>query len=135
MPSIPASASDVARRYYEQVVNARNVELLDELLAPHGRFDVAALKKLKTALTAAFPDLSLAIEDIVSERDKVAVRWTARGTHEASLAGIAPTGKRVALTGIDIMRISGGTIVEHWTEMDSLGLLVRLGVVTLPRVS
>jgi predicted ester cyclase len=56
-------------------------------------------------------------------------RITARGTQQGELIGISPTGKEVSVTGIDIDRVSGGNIVEHWSEADTLGIMQQLGAV------
>lgn len=78
-------------------------------------------------LHVAFPDLRLTIEDMIAEEDKVAVRWTLRGTHQGDLMGLPPTGKQVAVTGIDINRIASGTIMERWANFDVLGMMQQLG--------
>ena len=56
----------------------------------------------------AFPDLRVTVEDMLAEGDKVATRWTIRGTHQGELMGIPPTGKQVEASGITIHRVSGG---------------------------
>ena len=73
-------------------------------------------------LRPAFPDLSVEIHDQVAEGDKVTTRKTIRGTHRGELFGIAPTGKRVEIDVIDIVRLADGRYAEHW------------GVNTLPNV-
>ena len=65
-----------------------------------------------------FPDLSITIEDVMAEGDRVAARVTMRGTHRGEFQGIVPTGKRVEVKAIDRLRISGGKIVEHWGHAD-----------------
>jgi predicted ester cyclase len=72
------------------------------------------------------------VEDSIAERDKVAYRWTYRGTHQGELMGIGPTGKEVQITGITIDRISGGRVEEEWNRFDQLGMLQQLGVVPAP---
>jgi predicted ester cyclase len=79
-------------------------------------------------LRAAFSDARVTIDDVVAEGDKVAVRFTLRGTHTGDLMGIPPTGRHVVVTGIDINRISNGQIVERWANVDTLGMLQQLGV-------
>ena len=59
-------------------------------------------------------------------------QWTARGTHTGDLAGIAPTGKEVTVSGITVSRVESGKIVEEWTSWDRLGLLVQLDAVAEP---
>ncbi|GAH49735.1 unnamed protein product, partial [marine sediment metagenome] len=77
-------------------------------------------------LRACFADIHCTVEDMVAEDDKVAVRWTWRGTHTGEYMGIAPTGKQVTMTGISILRIVGGKIVEEWDESDNLGFMQQL---------
>ena len=72
------------------------------------------------------------LEDMIAEGDKVAVRFTLRGTHGGDLMGIPPTGKPVAVTGIDINRIADGKIAERWANFDALGLMQQLGVIPTP---
>ncbi len=83
----------------------------------------------KWSAHSAFPDLRVKNEDVIVEEDKVAVRWTARGTHNGQLMNIPPTGKQVTLKGIDILRIDNGRIAERWGEFDALGMLSQLGVI------
>ena len=66
---------------------------------------------------------------MIAEGDKVAVRFTARGTHKGEFLGIPPTGKQVAWAGINIYRVASGKIAETWQLSDGLGLMQQLGVV------
>ena len=81
---------------------------------------------------AAFPDLRGTIEDMVAEGDKVASRLRWRGTHQAELMGIPPTGKQGDFTRIAIHRIEGGKVVEGWVNFDAMGMMQQLGVVPSP---
>ena len=70
--------------------------------------------------------------DAMSERFRnlgEAARWTVRATHEGPLFGIAATGRRVTVTGIDIARVVDGKAVEHWRIFDQLGMLQQLGAI------
>ena len=69
---------------------------------------------------------------MIAEGDKVASRITAHGTHKGEFMGIPPTGKHTMQTGIDIVRIAGGKVVERWGEFDQLGLMQQLGVIPPP---
>jgi predicted ester cyclase len=80
----------------------------------------------------AFPDLHFTVEDIIAEGDKVVTRLTCRGTQQGAFMGIPPTGKQATVTAIDINRFAGGKSVEHWLNMDTLGLLQQLGVIPAP---
>ena len=66
------------------------------------------------------------MQDQVAEADKVVTRWSATGTHAGDFAGVPATGRRV--TGIHIHRVRHGRLIEHWEELDLLGVLRQLGV-------
>lgn len=85
------------------------------------------------AFNAAFPDARLTEQDLISEGEKVVTRWTLHGTHQGDYQGLPATGRSVALTGITVDRIKGGQVVEHWVELDLLGLLQQLGTVPAPK--
>ena len=132
---------DLARRWLEEVWGKGNVATVDELAgadfvwhwAPPGlSADREGYKQFVRMECDAFADVSCATEDVVAEGDKVAGRWTWRGTHKGEFMGVAPTGKQVTLTGICINRVVDGKIVEEWGEMDMLGLMQQLGAVPPP---
>jgi len=127
----------IARRWMEEVWSKGNLAAIDELLAADFVFNYAppgvapdreGYKQTVTILCAPFADIHSTIEDMVAEGDKVAVRWTWRGTHKGEFMGVAPTGKEVTITGISILRIVGGKLVEEWGEMNMLGMMQQLGV-------
>jgi predicted ester cyclase len=118
----------IARRVYEIVSTGdfgRAEEIVDEE-APDNELlpDDQPAKLIDTfkdtfkEAREGFPDLSITIKDVMAEGDRVAARVTMRGTHLGEFQGIAPTGKRVEVKAIDIFRISGGKIVEHWGHAD-----------------
>jgi steroid delta-isomerase-like uncharacterized protein len=79
---------------------------------------------------AAFPDLRMDPEDVLASGDKVVARVRATGTHEGEFMGMPPTGKRVDVQLIDIMRFAeDGLVREHWGVVDMLAMLQQLGVV------
>ena len=128
----------IGRRWTEEALDSHNLDLLDEFVAEdlvhHAGIFVDEigrdqLKKDLTALITAFPDIRFTADVIVADDDGAAVRWTGRGTHLGELQGIAPTGKAIAFTGINVYHIECGQIVEGWSEPDSLGLLQQLGAV------
>jgi predicted ester cyclase len=80
----------------------------------------------------AFPDLRISIDEQIVEGETVVTRWTATGTNEGELMGMAATGKQATTAGINIDRVAGGKLVEGWGLFDQLGLLQQLGVVPLP---
>jgi len=82
---------------------------------------------------AAFPDQRATVSLLFAEGDLVASRMEVEGTHRGPLMGIPPTGKHVKWSLISIHWIAAGKIAEHWTEMDTMGLMQQLGVVPPPR--
>src|SRR5712691_9453084 len=129
------------RRFYDEVINKKNRAAIDEFIdpnyidhaAPPGTpGGIAGAKQTISMYLTAFPDLHFTVEDIITEGDKVVARLTARGTQQGAFMGIPPTGKQATVTAIDINRYAGGKSVEHWLNMDTLGLLQQLGVIPAP---
>lgn len=115
----------------------RNLEAFDLLHAadfidrsPAGREgDAASYKQSIRELYEAFPDFYTTVKDMVVDvdKDKVAIRWQARGTHQGTFMGFAPTGRRITFCGIEIVRIDAqAMVVERWGEWDGLDLLAQL---------
>ncbi len=129
---------DTVCRYYDEVFNKGNLEMVDDVFTPNFVLHGLApgmpsghegLKQLAVKFRAAFPDLHVTVDDTVAEGDKVAVRLSAAGKHQGVFMGVAPTGKRVTITGITIYRFAGSKIAEAWPERSDLGTLRQLGVV------
>ena len=81
----------------------------------------------------SFPDWHSTFEELVAEGDRVAERWTGRGTHRGELQGIPPTGKRVEVPGSVFYRIVEGKIVEFRGQLDMMGMMQQLGVMPSPQ--
>ena len=79
-------------------------------------------------LYQAFPDFAASVSDLVVDEStgKVAIRWSAVGTHEGEYMGFAPTRRRVTFSGIEIISVREGLIVERWGEWDGLDLQRQL---------
>ncbi|HZS86624.1 MAG TPA: ester cyclase [Chloroflexota bacterium] len=135
----------LVRRYIEEAFNKGNMAIVDEVFAanlqnhsaPPGRSPgIEGVREFVRRVRAEWPDIRITIDDQVAEGDKVVTRWTARCTHfrpvTTPYGSMAPTNKPVTLTGIDIHRIDGGQMVEHWGNSDELGLMQQLGAVPTP---
>ena len=129
----------VARQFFEDVFTKGAIETVDEIFADdyvgHSSANLrrpikgpAGIKRFVQMYRQAFPDIEFKFEDILTQGDKVAVRWTTVGTHKAALFGIPPTGKRMTVTGIGIAQIAGGRIGVSFSEVDMLSLDTQLGV-------
>jgi steroid delta-isomerase-like uncharacterized protein len=107
-------------------------DFVDHTNPPGMRHGLAGHNAIVALFRAAFPDQFWHIEDLIAEGDKVVARTTMRGTHQGDFFGIPPTGARVEVTGVHIMRIADGHIAEHWGSNDDLGLMRQLGVIPAP---
>ena len=132
----------VVRRFFEELLSTDNLAVADEILSPDFHFYFAgssdpmgleSYKEFLMARRAAFPDRRFVVEDMIAEGDKVSARFTMRGTHKGELRGIAPTGREVTMTGIDMIRLSEGKMVEDRVEVDQLGMMQRLGAIASPQ--
>lgn len=132
----------IVRRLNEDVWNRGDLAVIDQLLADEFTTTVVGapepirgregFKHFVGMYRSAFPDMNLRIDEQVAEGDVVVTRWTATGTHEGELMGIAPTGRQSTVSGITINRLSGGKIVEGFGLFDQLGLLQQIGAVPAP---
>jgi predicted ester cyclase len=134
----------LVRRFVDEVQSKGNADLIDEICsaefvnhsAPPGLpADCEGIKIVTAMFRGAFPDSYFTVEDMVAEGDKVATRKTFHGTHEGEFMGIPPSGRSVTIGLIDIVRISEGRVVEHWSMGDNLGMMRQLGVVPQPEES
>ena len=128
----------LARRWGEEIWGKGNLALIDEILASNFVFnyplpgvasDLEGYKQTVNMMRTPFSDVETNPEEMVAEEDKVVVRWKWGGTHKGEFMGIPPTGKKVMITGISILRFEGGKIAEEWGEMDNMGMMQQLGVV------
>ena len=131
----------IIRRMTEEFYNQGNIERADDFFAdtyvhhdpasPQVR-DRDGLKETVRAFRAGCPDLHVTSDDLVAEGDQVTKRWTIHATHTGDLAGLPPTGKRIALSGLELFRLADGKIVECWSAYDNLSLLQQLGAIPTP---
>jgi predicted ester cyclase len=107
-------------------------DAVDHLVPPNMPRGREGSRQFIGMFLTAFPDLHAHVEDIMAEGDKVVTRTNYHGTQTGPLMGIPATGKSISSHGIDITRLSNGKSVEHWGELDMLGILQQLGVVPTP---
>lgn len=128
------------RRLIEEAFNRGRVDVVDQIFAPHfvehqdGILPptTRGVKASIVSLRTAFPDLTLAVEDLIARDDRVWARLTGSGTHRSPFAGLPPTGKLVRATFVDICRFEDGRIVEHWGVPDLFSTLAQLCAVPQP---
>lgn len=128
----------LVRRYYETVVNTGEVAAIGEFLAPHyaevhdnrtHAIGIAGAIEHVRGVRRTYPDLHLTVEQQIAEGEWVATRVTMRGTHAGEWLGIAPTGRRIEVTAVNLDRVVGGRIAEHGGAANLLGPLLAIGAV------
>jgi steroid delta-isomerase-like uncharacterized protein len=133
----------VVRRFFEEVINAGNLDWADEFVTAdyvehqhlpgaEGRHGIEVAKAFLSMMRGAFPDYRFAVEDLIAEGDRVAARVTVSGTHRGELMGLAPTGRRITASGIEVFRFADGKMAEHWATFAALDLLQQIGLVPVP---
>lgn len=132
------SPLEVIRRLYKEFWNERKLEVVDQLVSqshaltsPHisgPTVGPAAYKKQLAVFVAGFPDLQFTVEETICENDKIAAFWTLTGTHKGEFLRIAPTNKKVSITGITIHQIADGKILDSQAIWDAISLFQQLGI-------
>ena len=131
---------EVLRRWFDEVWNNGRAEAIEEMFdengIAHGLSDDPSnpirgprgYRPFYTTLREAFPNLKIIVEDTVAEGDKVAARCSVRGKHEGVFMGRAATQAPVEFTGIAIVRIENGKIVEAWNNFDFMTMYKQCGI-------
>ena len=130
-------------RWFDEVWNNKREDAIDEMLAPDGIgygltdpdgnqvVGPESFKKFHRAFISAYPDVRVIVEDTVVEDDKIAARCRVTGSHLGHGIGVAPTNQQVEFTGITIMRVKDGKIVEAWNEFNFMEMYKQVGALTL----
>jgi steroid delta-isomerase-like uncharacterized protein len=133
------------RRFLEEGFGQGKTELVDELLRsdfvcydPNSESgEIRGMDTIKGEIEyfhSAVPDLSFTVEDQVAEGDKVVSRYTATGTHQGEFFGVAGSGNRIEMSGIQIDRFDeNGKMMEEWPEYDLLGAMRQMGAMPDPQ--
>jgi len=113
----------IARRWFQEVWNDRREATIDELVLPNGVCHaddgpITGPEEFKDRLwkpfLAAFPDIRVSVEDVLSCGDQVVVRWTASGKHTGKGLGVEPTAQQAMFNGMTWTRYENGKMVEGW---------------------
>lgn len=135
------SNKQLVRRWFDEVWNRRDATAIGRLLSKNAvAHGLAAdggdligpdgFVPFHSSFLNGFADLQLTIEDLIEEDDRVAARWRVTGTLSGEGLGVAPTGRRMSITGMTIVRIQDGLIVEGWNNFDVLGMHQQLGTLS-----
>lgn len=129
---------EIAMQLYNEVINKGKLEKLESIMDPNYRDHLApqqppgiqGFKDFLKMVSTAFPDIQVRVEDVIAEKDRVAIRLSVSGTHTGILMGeIQPTGKPAKWTGIDILRIENGKIRDRWSERNLLSMMKQIGAI------
>src|SRR5512135_2514646 len=129
------------RKFFEVGPSKGDIAAADVLLGPGFTLHVPlptrgtgteAINDIILSCRAAFGGLFVTIDDMIGDGDKVTCRFTARGVHSGEFMGVPPTGKQIAMTGIEIFRLQNGKIIELWGEANLIGLMGQLGLMPIP---
>ena len=128
---------ETARRYYEEVLNKGDVDLIDEIAVPGyiehypfpGTREGAAGLKDRVSMLRSGLQAHFTIEDVIAEGDKVVVRWTNEGAMVGEFLGMPANGKPFKIDGVDVHRLENGKLAEHWHVVDQLGHAQQIGLI------
>lgn len=142
MSTEQVTRNKAAFRRFHDAVNSGDAQLIaqtiDEVVEPDVRIGTPlpidatgaqALKQVWTTLLRAYPDLHVAVEDLIAEADKLVSRNVVTGTHQGEYLGLPPTGRSVTYNEIFIFRFDDGRIAETWGVVDVLAQLRQLGAI------
>lgn len=128
---------EAVRLVCEEVWGRGNVDLINEVYAenyvdlnpiPGIPANREGVKMQVAAYHQAFPDMNVTVDDTVVAGDRAVVRYTIRGTHNGELMGIPATGKSGEITGISMVRLANGKVVEEFALADMMTLFQQLGL-------
>lgn len=123
----------IVRRYFEEVHNRGNLDVIDEIFAPsyvyhgHDLYGPQGKREQQGWLLANWADIRSDIQMVIGEGDLVAIRYLYSFTHSSPIAGVSATGRRVSATSIDIFRVVDDKVVEQWSNEDWYGVLKQIG--------
>ncbi|GAB3165409.1 ester cyclase [Telluribacter humicola] len=125
-----------AQKQFGEAVNSGNLDKLREVVAPNA-FDhdpapgqepgPEGYIQFFSKMRSAFPDMNIQVDQMVADEDKVAIAYTLTGTHKGNFKGIAATGHKISVRGVQIGRFENGQLVERWGSSDELGIMKQLG--------
>ena len=139
---MPAEGNKIVMHHFLEFINTASEKLAQELISPDAIFHVPGRPEpmrgpvgylaIIGMMRGGFPDIQWTLEEMVAEGDKVAARFTMRGTHKGTFFGVAPTGKKIEVKAINFYRLRDGKFVEETGVPDLLGLLQQIGAVPAP---
>ena len=128
-------------KQFVQFINTADENLAQQLISPLAKFHVPTQPEplqgpigyltIIAMMRSGFPDIQCKLEEMIEECDKVAVRYTMKGTQQGEFFGFPPTGKPIAVQAINFYRLVDDQIVEEYGQPDMLGLLRQIGAIPI----
>jgi len=126
-------------KQFVQFINTADENLAQQLISPVAKFYVPGQPEplqgpkgylvIIAMMRSGFPDIQWTLEEMITEDDRVAVRFIMKGTHQGEFFGVPATGKPIVVQAMNFYRLSGHQIVEEYGQPDMLGLLKQIGAV------
>jgi len=122
--AISEQAKDVVRKYYEQALNGRDLDSVEQYFTDERI--VEGVRRGCFAYFEAFPDLHMSIDELIAEDGRVFCRSTMTGTHDGEYKGIPPTGRHISAEGAEVFQVVDGRFVGYWCLTNVAGLMRQL---------
>jgi len=132
-------ANKLAMRRFTEFINTADQKLGEEIIAEDAQFWVpgrpesmrglAGYMNVLGMMRSGFSDVQWSLEETIAEGDKIAARFTMRGTHDGTFFGVPATGRKIEVRAMSFYRLAGGKFVEEYGQPDLLGLLQQIGAV------
>ncbi len=125
---------NIGARWFDEVWNKKRREAIAEMMASYCVLHDGAIQTVGPdgfypffeRIHNTFTEIKTAVHDTIAEGDKICFRWSFEGKHAGDGLGLAPTGRRVTTTGISIVHVKDGKLIEGWQNWDMLGLLEQI---------
>ena len=134
-----AETNKLVMSRFLEFINTASETLASELISPNATFYVPGRPESMRGpigyleiigmMRGGFPDIQWTLEEMIAEGDKIAARFTMRGTHQGTFFGVPPTGRKIVVQAMNFYRLSGGHFVEERGQPDLLGLMQQIGAV------
>ncbi|HTJ53605.1 MAG TPA: ester cyclase [Cyclobacteriaceae bacterium] len=121
---------------FVEFINTANEAMAKELIRSDAKFHVPGRPEpmlgpegylaIIGMMRSGFPDIQWTLEETIAEGDKVAARFTMRGTHQGPFFGVPPTGRPIAIHAMNFYRLSNGQFVEEYGMPDMMGLMQQI---------
>lgn len=129
---------DMMQKFADEVINKHSTAMIDSLVSPDFVEHMPdptfganreGMKKEMASLFQAFPDISIKTITMMADSDRVTMQYTITGTNTGTMMGMPATGKKIDVTGVDIVRFNkDGKEAEHWGYMEDMKMMQQLGM-------